>query len=155
MTSRHREDITKSYPLRILTYTCFLIILIFINPAYSLSDKDPSAFEEKLLSQINQYRVKNGLHPLSYDERLSNLAKNHSQYMCAKDDLNHDNFDKRYRQCGRLICVENVGWDHPTPEAQFKAWKNSKGHNTNILNGKIKHAGISKVGAYVTFFACN
>jgi len=155
MTSRHREYKTKRYLLPILTNTYILIILIFINPAYGLSDKPSFTFEEKLLTHINQYRIKNGLHPLYFDETLNNLAKGHSRDMYDKKDLNHDNFYERFEQCGRSLCVENVGWNHPTPEAQFKAWKNSKGHNTNMLKKKVKYCGISRIGTYVTFFACN
>ncbi len=155
MTSKYREDKIKYHPLRISTYIYILIIPIFINPAYGLSDKHSSAYEEKLLSYINQYRVKNGLKPILFDETLNHLAKSHSRYMCDLNDLNHDNFNERFKQCRRLLCVENVGWNYPTPETQFRAWKNSRDHNANLLNKKIKHAGISKVGSYVTFFACN
>ncbi len=75
--------------------------------------------------------------------------------MDKKNVLSHDHFHERFRNCRRSHCVENVGWNSPTPDAQFKAWKGSKGHNANLLDKKIKYAGISKTGAYVTFFACD
>ncbi len=132
-----------------------LLIICAFSSAYAADDKSPTAFEKELLRCINQYRIKNDLKPLSFDGTLNNLAKNHCRYMSKTGEMNHDNFDERFRQCGRMLCVENVGWNSPAPEAQFEAWKNSKGHNANLLNRKIKHAGISKVGPYVTFFACD
>jgi uncharacterized protein YkwD len=74
--------------------------------------------------------------------------------MDRKESLNHDHFDERFKKCRYPHCVENVGWNFQTPEAQFAAWKSSSGHNKNLLNRKLKYTGIAKVGAYVTFFAC-
>jgi uncharacterized protein YkwD len=88
------------------------------------------------------------------DANLNKLAKSHSQYMQKKKALDHDHFDERFSKSGRSLCVENVGWNYPTPEAQLQAWKRSGGHNKNLLNKKINHAGIAKSGSYVTFFAC-
>jgi uncharacterized protein YkwD len=88
------------------------------------------------------------------DATFKKLAESQSQYMQKKNDLNHDHFDERFSKSGRSLCVENVGWNYPTPEAQLQAWQKSGGHNKNLLNKKIKHAGIAKYGSYVTFFAC-
>jgi len=88
------------------------------------------------------------------DANFNKLAKSHSQYMQKKNALDHDYFQERFTKSGRSLCVENVGWNYSTPEAQFQAWKTSDGHNKNLLNKKIKHAGIAKSGSYVTFFAC-
>jgi uncharacterized protein YkwD len=88
------------------------------------------------------------------DANFNKLAKSHSHYMQKKKALDHDHFDDRFSKSGRSLCVENVGWNYQTPEAQLKAWKRSGGHNKNLLNKKINHAGIAKSGSYVTFFAC-
>jgi uncharacterized protein YkwD len=137
------------------SWICVLTMLLAINSTYGFDENRLSPYEEKLLRHINQYRVMNRLNPLSINENLNRLAKSHSQYMYKKSTLNHDAFDERFKKCRRSYCVENVGWNWPTPEVQLKAWKNSRGHNANLLNKKIKYAGISKVGTYVTFFACN
>ncbi len=140
-------------------YSVFCGIIIAITFVFSLSyaiDNGPSiTYEQKLLSYINQHRIKNGLAQISFDITLGETAKIHSQYMSNKNELNHANFGDRFRQSRRSLCVENIGWNYMKPEAQFKAWKNSIGHNKNMLNEQIKRAGISKVGSYVTFFACD
>ncbi len=132
-----------------------LSIALIVSLSHAADIRASSAYEQELLKCINRHRINNGLAPLSFDDTLGKMAKNHSNNMNNNQELNHDHFDDRFRQCGRACCVENIGWNYMTPEEQFKAWKNSKGHNKNMLNKQIRHAGISKVGAYVTFFACD
>ena len=131
-----------------------LTLSLQIDLAYAL-DENKSSYETGLLRRINQYRKQNSLNTLSFDRTLNRLARSHSRYMEEKNILCHDNFEDRFRECRRSSCVENVGWNYPTPGAQLLAWENSKGHDTNLLNRKIRYAGIAKVGAYVTFFACD
>jgi uncharacterized protein YkwD len=140
-------------------YSAFCGIVMAITFVFSLSyaaDNGASIiYEQELLNCINQYRIEKGLTPLSFDMTLSKTAKTHSQYMAKNNVLNHADFNDRFRQCKRSLCVENVGWNYTTPESQFKAWKNSQDHNKNMLNKRIRRAGISKVRSYVTFFACD
>jgi len=132
----------------------FAIICVF-GLSYAADVSGRSAYEQELLKCINRHRINDGSAPLSFDETLGKIARNHSSNMDKNSELDHDDFDDSFRRCGRACCVENIGWNYVTPEAQFKAWKNSTDHNRNILNKQIRHAGISKVGAYVTFFACD
>ena len=138
-----------------IPFCSMMLIMVIAGLAYAVDKKDLSSYEEKLLGSINQYRVQKGLDPLSFDKVLQKFAEIHSRYMESTDTLTHTGFDDRYKQCGRVLCLENVGWNFVTPEDQFQAWKNSTGHNENMLNKRIRHAGISKVGSYVTFFACD
>jgi uncharacterized protein YkwD len=131
-----------------------LIVLLSANLTSSLNNEHSYSYEDKLLTCINTYRVENDLKPILMEANLKILAKNQSQYMHKKNALNHDHFDERFSKSGRSLCVENVGWNYQTPEAQMQAWKKSGGHNKNLLNKKIKYAGIAKSGSYVTFFAC-
>jgi len=132
----------------------FAIICVF-SLSHAADVLGRSAYEQGLLKCINQHRINNGSAPLSFDETLGKIARNHSSDKDKNSELDHDDFADRFRRCGRTCCVENIGWNYVTPEAQFKAWKNSKDHNENMLNKQIRHAGISKVGDYVTFFACD
>jgi len=112
-------------------------------------------YSEELLDLINQYRTNNGLSVLYYDDKLTAIAEGHSTDMYRRNVLSHDHFHERFNQSGSDYCVENVGWNYPTPGDEFNAWRNSEEHNRNMLAGDIRKAGISRVGAYVTFFACN
>ena len=113
-----------------------------------------NAYEIQLLELISAYRTLNALSPLSFDALLNSLAAEHSEYMHTNNNMNHDGFYDRAARSGYSYCVENVGWNYPTPESQFEGWRNSSGHNQNMLNTHIGYVGISKVGSFVTFFAC-
>ncbi len=150
--------------IRYSKYYLFLQVLFYLTVTIFLSagviygtdhDCRLSPYEKELLHCINQYRASKGLNTLSADKTLQRLAISHSQYMDGENSLNHDYFNDRFEKCGHMHCVENCGWNYPTPEDQLKAWINSKGHYANLVNKNIKFAGISKVGAYVTFFACD
>jgi len=149
------KSVVKKNYFYIILYWILLLLNPFLTPAYATDVKTSDTYEEKLLHSINQYRGRHSSPPIFFDKTLHILAEAHSQYMRGSNKLGHTNFEDRYRQCKRNICVENVGWNYMTPEAQFEAWRVSKGHNLNMLNKQIRHAGISKVGSYVTFFACD
>ena len=69
--------------------------------------------------------------------------------------LSHRNFQQRFEQSGHTTCVENIANGYHNPKDLFEAWRNSEGHNMNMLSQDIKIAGISMAGPYVTFFACD
>ena len=68
--------------------------------------------------------------------------------------LSHDDFQGRVRRSGYSMCVENVGWNYPTPADQMKAWRASPGHDRNLLDARVTHAGVGVAGDYVTLIAC-
>jgi uncharacterized protein YkwD len=146
---------------KIMRRTILLVIIIFggiLEPVPGSSIEIvtlSSPFEESLLSDINRYRANHGLQPLLFDPGLYELAQEHSSYMHEREKLSHDHFDTRFRRSGSQFCLENVGWNAPTPKAQLDAWKSSSQHNLNMLHKRTRRAGISKVGDTVTFFACD
>jgi uncharacterized protein YkwD len=114
-------------------------------------------FDDDLLVLINRYRSTKGLKALTSSPRLSGLAAEHSQAMREQDRMSHYGFEGRFNRAaaeGARSCVENVAWNHPTPQSLFTGWKESSGHNQNMLERKINRVGISRSGAHVTFFAC-
>lgn len=46
--------------------------------------------EKQIHSLTNQYRTQNGLKALSWDDKLSNIARSHSQDMASRDYFSHD-----------------------------------------------------------------
>jgi uncharacterized protein YkwD len=129
-------------------------LLLTVCPLHGFAGSRLSSYEERLFMHINRHRMANGLDPLAMDENLLRLAERHSLHMEGNNILSHERFQERFRQSGRSLCVENVGWNYQTPEDQFRAWKTSGEHNKNLLNKKITLTGIAQTGAYVTFFAC-
>ncbi len=134
-------------------------LLVFSGAAVSAQAKekrpaDVTLYGETLLAQINQYRQENGLNALRFEPGLIQLAKKHSFEMFQQKMLSHRNFQDRFERSGSHLCVENVGWNYTNPVKQFDGWRNSPGHNKNMLAEGVQLAGIAEVGNYVTFFAC-
>jgi len=112
-------------------------------------------FEDELLVLINRYRSAHKLKALVSSPLYTDLAREHSRTMQEQQNMSHDGFNDRFRRAvDASSCVENVGWNHETPQSLFNGWKTSPGHNRNMLARKITRAGIGKSGAYATFFAC-
>jgi uncharacterized protein YkwD len=112
-------------------------------------------FPQQELQYINAYRAQMGQPPLVLAARLNVVAQAHSQEMQASNTMSHAGFSERFQQSGFTHCVENVGWNYTTPGSLFAAWRASPHHNVNMLNPSIRYAGISIVGPFSTFFACN
>ncbi len=127
-----------------------LILLIPLNP--SSADTSACEYESRLLKIINNYRISESLAPLKFDKSLCALALDHCRYMKKKSKLSHKHFKKRFKKSGYNLCVENVGYfSNQTPFSQLQGWKDSEGHNKNLLNPDIRFAGIGKSGGYACF----
>jgi uncharacterized protein YkwD len=152
------ETVHSRKTIHYLAVLFFLLVTIFFSGDVTVglyAQGRLSPYEASLLAYINHYRSVKGLKPLSVDETLQGLAEDHSRSMDRNKYLTHEAFHERFIKSRRPHCIENVGWNSPTPEDQLRAWKSSEGHNINLLNRNIRSAGISKIGAFVTFFACD
>ncbi len=122
--------------------------------AFAARANDVVKYEKRLEDLINQYRVRNDLSVLATDSTLATLAREHSAAMAKKSRLSHDGMPSRVTRSRFAMCVENVGWNYPTPEGQFDGWRTSPGHNQNLLDRRVERMGIAIVDGYVTQIAC-
>ena len=116
------------------------------------SADDPYAAQ--LGKLINDYRAQHDVPPLAPDASLSELAHEHAARMAKDKRLSHYGFEERFAKAGSPRCVENVGWNQRTPEAEFAGWRDSPTHARNLLDPRIARMGIGMQDRYVTFFAC-
>lgn len=124
-------------------------------PAGSLADRDYSGTKldaEKALNLINQYRAQNKLKPLKINPQLTEAAKAHSTDLAKWDRISHFGSDgsnpwDRVKRAGynARLAAENVGTGQVTIEEVFKGWKESPGHNKNLLLADAEHMGIALV----------
>lgn len=113
-----------------------------------------TAFATTLGQAVNAYRATRGLPKLEADASLAKLAAAHSAKMASTGKLDHDGFQDRVRQSGFPLCVENVGWNYRSAQAQLDAWRRSPGHDENMRRTNLERAGVANVHGYVTWIAC-
>ena len=113
-----------------------------------------AGYAAHLVDLVNQYRQRHHLPQLLLDDRLIRLAQEHAVDMANQRRLSHDGFDGRFKRANRELCVENVGWNYRNAKEQLKGWRNSPGHNVNLLNAEVRRVGIAIVQGYVSYFAC-
>jgi len=124
-------------------------------PAARAADTNPgAAYAQRMAELVNAYRVPRGLRALELDAALSLLALEHSGAMAKAGRMSHDDFPSRARRSGFALCVENVGWNYRSPDAQVDAWRSSPGHDRNLLDWRVERMGIGVANDYVTLIAC-
>lgn len=120
--------------------------------AYALTPDD--TYANAMTAAVNDYRAARKLPAISLDPALSRLAAAHSAAMAAAAKMDHDGFPARVRASGFPMCVENVGWNYPSAQAQFDAWRASAGHAANMQRPGIEKMGVGIARGYVTWIAC-
>lgn len=126
-----------------------------IASAAGSSGVSATGYAQRLAGLINEYRRQHGLGPLRVTDDLASIAAEHSIRMAEERRLSHEGFRARFDRTNARICVENVGWNFPFPEAQLEGWRASPGHHRNLLEPKVARMGLAVSGPYVTYFACS
>jgi len=97
--------------------------------------------ESEIHALVNRHRARAGLAPLAYDERIAEIAREHSRAMASRRrSFGHADFDDRNRAISRVIplrgMAENVAYDSRTGAqlvpSLVTGWINSPGHRRNI-----------------------
>ena len=125
------------------------------QPAVAADAGAATSDDERLLSLVNDYRVGHGLAALLHDPALTVIARANSRRMADNRQLSHEGFEQRHRQAGRRVCVENLAAGYRHPEPLLAGWQASPGHDRNLRDARISHAGIGEVQGYVTLMACS
>lgn len=131
-------------------------------PEGSFDDRDYSGTTlnaEKARLAINAYRKKNGLKPLALNPKLTRAAKAHSRDLAKFDRISHFGSDgsspwERVERTGYnpRLAAENVGTGQLNFKEVFKGWKESPGHNKNLLEKDATQMGIALVNDESTEF---
>ena len=108
---------------------------------------------ETVLSDMNQYRAQYGLAPLVWNARLTAAADVHSKDLAAHGILQHEGTDgssaaDRVIRNGYeyRVALENVAAGQTSWADALQGWKDSKGHNDNLL-----HADATEIGVALEF----
>lgn len=99
---------------------------------------------------INAYRATRGLAPLTMNDRLTQAAAKHSADLAERDRITHKGADgsdpwERVRRTGYKprLAAENVGAGQMSFAEVLQGWKDSPGHNRNLLLSDATQMGIA------------
>lgn len=141
------------------------------QPEYTAPKEQPKQqsytadeFERKFIELQNEYRMQNGKEPLNVDsditamvkERADKLSQDSQIVSGSKTRTGHvfsgqsfkDAFEKWQSQINVKHLAENVtmSWDTPlTPQTALNNFKNSAGHNRNMLKDNINAVDASYI----------
>lgn len=131
-------------------------------PSGSLADRDYTStnldpnFARDI---INQYRAEHGLKPVKLNTELTAAAKLHSKDLAKWDRISHYGSDgsnpwDRVKRSGfkARLAAENVGTGQIDFAEVMKGWKESPGHNKNLLLADADYMGIALVQESKTEF---
>ena len=102
-------------------------------PKQELSDAQIAA---QVIAQVNDYRASKGKSKLAVDENLSAGAQQWSKTMKVNQDFRHPD---------TVSFRENIAFNHGGASKAVEQWKNSSGHNTNMLADDVKTIGAGVV----------
>lgn len=106
-------------------------------------------FELQLFDLTNAARVNHGLSILSYDEAVSETARNHSQDMATHNYFSHENLEgespfDRLKDDGLIFSYagENLAYGQSSSIFAHEGLMNSLGHRNNILSIHYSYLGV-------------
>ncbi len=113
----------------------------------------PSGLErldiDEVFHLLNAHRQANGRAPLTYDTALEAAIEGHCHHMAVHAFFDHSAPETavsspwtRASLCGTSANGENIAAGQRSPAEVMEAWKNSSGHNANMLNTTFKRVGI-------------
>ena len=103
-------------------------------------DKEQSA---KIMSLVNNYRKSKGLNELKHDTALDETGKIRGAevgYLYSHDRPNGYSCFSAFP--AHNAAGENIAAGYSSAESVFEGWKNSPGHNANMLNSSFNHAAM-------------
>jgi len=119
-------------------------------PSQRLALSQVTLEPETARRMINGYRAAHGLKPLQLEAKLTKAAKRHAQDLAHHDRISHQGSDgsdpwARARQTGYgpRLAAENVGAGQRSFTEVLQGWKDSPGHNRNLLLNDATHMGIA------------
>jgi hypothetical protein len=127
----------------------------------SVADFSINADEQAFLTLINNYRAQNGAPALQISTGLSRMSSWHAEDMASKNYFDHTDslgrsFGTRLSQCDAAggSAGENIAAGYQTAQDVFNGWRNSPGHNANMLNPAYRYIGIARVtgGSYGVYW---
>ena len=96
-------------------------------------------------SLISAYRRAKGLSPVTADRRLNEVASVQARAVAEAGKLSHGAFETRMSAFGvGGYSAENLSAGSATVGAAIGRWKNSPGHDANLLMPQARRIGLAR-----------
>jgi Cysteine-rich secretory protein family len=105
-----------------------------------------SARAEDITAMISQYRREHGLPAVKTDAKLTAVAQRQAQAMATSGIMDHDvagSFATRISGTNTASAAENIAAGTKTWADTLRIWKDSPGHNTNLLRPDADIIGVA------------
>jgi uncharacterized protein YkwD len=124
----------------------------YASDLISASSYCPESEEQKMLALINAHRKANGKAALKLSRTLGAAAEHHSIDMAKQNYFSHTLANgtswstniKNHGYKASSSIAENIAAGYPRAAETFTQWKNSSGHNKNMLSSSYKAIGIGR-----------
>ena len=122
-----------------------------INPAFPAEPPAPWDLQTAV-SDLNAYRAEHGLAPVTLNTKLTAASRVHAEDLAAHGIAAHEGtagstHGPRVQRQGYQfpVAAENVATGQKSWPEVFQAWKDSEGHNRNLLLADAEEFGIALV----------
>jgi Cysteine-rich secretory protein family len=120
---------------------CFLVgfLLVMVSVV-------SSARAEDIIALISQYRREHGLPAVKTDAKLTAVATRQAQAMASSGIMDHDvagSFASRIAGANMTPAAENIAAGTKTWVDTLRIWKESTGHNANLLLRDADSIGVA------------
>jgi len=140
-----QPDITEE------SYVCYLNDGLSSGSPFEVLPPEPLDLELAVV-ELNNYRNQMGLNVVSLDPKLVLSSQVHAEDMATHGMVSHTGTDgsahtDRMIKNGYLYSIagENVASGQDSWGKVFQAWKDSPGHNENLLMPEATHFGVALV----------
>jgi uncharacterized protein YkwD len=98
--------------------------------------------ESSIVKLTNKDRVKHDARKVTSSKCLDKFAERQAKRQAKKKKMYHQNLQAALVECDMRMVGENVAFGFTSTKALQRAWMNSPGHRSNILNKEFRKVGV-------------
>jgi hypothetical protein len=137
-----QESVMKSSLMKssLMKFIRFLIVCLLVTLVTAGARADDVA------AMVSQYRREHGLPAVKTDPKLTAIAERQAQAMARSGIMAHDvdgSFVTRVAGAGLATSAENIAAGTRTWDDTLQIWKDSPGHNRNLLLSGADIVGVA------------
>ncbi len=122
----------------------FVVALSLVGGSASAEEIDPAIAEHEFVGRLNDLRAAHGLHSLSIDPALTDVARQWAAQMASVNQISHRRDLTSVAPSNWLVLGENVGAG-PTVGPIHDALVASPSHFANLVDPRFRQVGVGVV----------